>query len=70
MIKYIQRGDYAGAANQFDAWNGSLGKEPKHMISGLVVRNFEERQIWTSGNYTHVDPIDPRINQIMKKGGY
>ena len=44
LLKYLNAGDYGGAANQFLRWNKQAGKE----LKGLTKRRQEERALFLS----------------------
>jgi lysozyme len=45
LLKKLNAGDYAGAADQFPLWNKAAGK----VMSGLVTRRARERDLFLTG---------------------
>lgn len=47
LLKLLNRGDYAGASNQFPLWNKAGGKPS----AGLTRRRLAEQRLFLTGNY-------------------
>ncbi|OTP79508.1 Phage lysin / Phage lysozyme or muramidase [Caballeronia sordidicola] len=48
LLKLLNAGDYAGAANEFPKWNLASGK----VMPGLVKRRARERSLFLTGTWT------------------
>lgn len=62
LLKKLNSGDYAGAANEFPRWNKAGGK----VLNGLVKRRAEEQQLFLSGTATNKSGV--RTFSLSKDG--
>lgn len=67
MLKYINKGDFKSAANEFDKWIHSGGK----VIAGLVKRRAKEKELFlkAAATTTYIVKSGDTLSGIAKKFG-